>query len=360
MKKINIKRNLLACVTFLLLPYGSVYAALEGKLEIVNCEQIKGWAWDSADPAIRVNVEIYDVTGPNTKLLATLTAQDLRSYLINTGKGDGKYGFSYLLPASVRTAIRRTFSVRFQGTTTDIANSPKTTGWACFGKLNDTGIQHCSNATDSVPCRETSYKGQDAYYGRDAKALYGLLAKHGAGNAGFDFTKIANDGSVLPAYAILGSEAKDWACTLDNVTGLMWEIKTDDDGLRDKDNTYSWYEPNETINGSFPGYKDQGDCKGHISCDAKSYAAAVNAKKLCSKNNWRVPKKIELYSIENYGRVPAVLDDAYFPNTVYAGYWTSTPLAGDGKRAWARNHKTGDIQDIKEGGYALRLVRSGQ
>ncbi len=48
------------------------------------------------------------------------------------------------------------------------------------------------------------------------------------------YTKIANDGSELSADAILGTNPKNWACTKDNKTGLTWEVKTDDDGLRDK------------------------------------------------------------------------------------------------------------------------------
>jgi hypothetical protein len=49
------------------------------------------------------------------------------------------------------------------------------------------------------------------------------------------YTKIANDGSELPDSATLGTNPTDWACTKDNKTGLIWEVKTDDGGLRDKD-----------------------------------------------------------------------------------------------------------------------------
>ena len=67
------------------------------------------------------------------------------------------------------------------------------------------------------------------------RAGTGALPKTGAGAAGFDYTKIANDGSELPADAPLGSAAGEWACTRDNATGLVWEVKTDDGGLRDMD-----------------------------------------------------------------------------------------------------------------------------
>lgn len=356
----NKKQNLLVVIGFLLLPYDPVHAALEGKLESVNCEQIKGWAWDNADPAIRVNVEIYDVSGTTSKLLTTLSAQGLRDDLLNAGKGDGQYGFSYLLPATVRNAVKHKISVRFQGTTSELSHSPKTTALVCYGKLNDTGIQHCSNASSTADCSVTSYKGQDGHYGRDAKALAGELTKQGAGNAGFDFTKIANDGSVLPADAALGTGAKDWACTLDNVSGLMWEVKTDEGGLRDKDNTYSWYNANNTINGGFKGYQNEGVCTGNISCDSQGYRTAVNALKLCGKSDWRVAKRLELHSIMNYGHVSRVIDGTYFPNTVSDWFWSSSPVAGYNGNAWMVDFSLGDEYGRKGDGHALWLVRGGQ
>ena len=68
------------------------------------------------------------------------------------------------------------------------------------------------------------------------------------------YSKISNSGSVLPDTATLGSGANDWACTKDNKTGLIWEVKTDDGGLRDKDWYYSWYKPNGD-NGGDVGYR---------------------------------------------------------------------------------------------------------
>ena len=55
--------------------------------------------------------------------------------------------------------------------------------------------------------------------GRDASAI--ASTKTGVGGAGFDFTKIANNGDELLPNAALGKGLKDWACTRDNVTGLI-------------------------------------------------------------------------------------------------------------------------------------------
>ncbi len=60
--------------------------------------------------------------------------------------------------------------------------------------LNDTGIQFCGETTsgNNDPCTGNEPQGQDAHYGRDAAAKAGTLTKVGAGDAGFDFTKISN------------------------------------------------------------------------------------------------------------------------------------------------------------------------
>ncbi|MBP8283259.1 MAG: hypothetical protein KAX46_05010, partial [Chromatiaceae bacterium] len=101
--------------------------------------------------------------------------------------------------------------------------------------LNDTGLDWCANASqNNLACPVSGFPGQDAESGRD-------VTHHddSDGQAGFSFTKIANSGNALPAAAALGSGANDWACTRDNVTGLTWEVKTNDGGLRDQDWTYS-------------------------------------------------------------------------------------------------------------------------
>lgn len=76
-----------------------------------------------------------------------------------------------------------------------------------------------------------------------------------SGDRTFSYTKIANDGSELSKTVKLGTGAKDWACTKDNNTGLIWEVKTNDGGLRDKDWKYTWYNPDSKTNGGFEGYK---------------------------------------------------------------------------------------------------------
>ncbi len=110
-----------------------------------------------------------------------------------------------------------------------------------------------------------------------------------------NYIKIANDGSELPNSATLGTNPKDWACTKDKKTGLIWEVKTDDGGLRDKDLTYSWYEPDMNKNGGFAGYQNGRDDYGNR--NTYSYVNAVNEQALCGAKNWRLPNHDELKSL---------------------------------------------------------------
>jgi hypothetical protein len=90
---------------------------------------------------------------------------------------------------------------------------------AAHAVLNDTGITFCGDdSTNTASCASVgadggTYSRQDATQWRDAAAAASQLFKVGGGGAGFDFTKIANDGSALPANAALGSGPSDWACS---------------------------------------------------------------------------------------------------------------------------------------------------
>lgn len=159
------------------------------------------------------------------------------------------------------------------------------------------------------------------------------MPKTGSGSKGFDFTKIANDGSELPDTASLGTGPGDWACTRDNVTGLTWEVKTDDDGLRDKDWTYSWYSTDGSSNGGVAGTPNGGSCFDTDNCDTEKYAAAVNAltTPLCGHNDWRIPNRVELRSIVDYGKTTVpVIDTAFFPNTAGSFFWSASVSDGNG------------------------------
>ncbi len=214
--------------------------------------------------------------------------------------------------------------------------------------LNDTGQTLCYDTSiTQTPC-SAAVGGdagvnprQDGRYGRDARAAAGSLTKLGAGAAGFDFTKVGNNGSTLAGSAELGTNATDWACTKDNVTGLTWEIKKNS-GLRSKDHTYRWYST-DINNGGFEGSLGGDTCSGTLSaapynnqCNTQYYVAAVNAATLCGASDWRLPTRGELLSLVHAGSIANVaIDTQYFPNTsTTSPVWTASTVAADPSIAW--------------------------
>jgi hypothetical protein len=180
--------------------------------------------------------------------------------------------------------------------------------------LNDTGQTLCFDAATNgmAECAAantgdgSTHPRQDARFGRDAQAGGGQLTKIGAGEAGFDFTKIANNGSELPASAALGSGPGDWACTRDNVTGLIWEVKTPANA-----NDFFTFANASAV-----------------------HAAAVNAAQLCGFNDWRVPTRRELLSIVHHGRSNPAIDTTFFPNTQNSFYHSIDIFAPKPAQAW--------------------------
>jgi hypothetical protein len=136
------------------------------------------------------------------------------------------------------------------------------------GQLNDTGLTECLNEDMAlISCPSSYYIGQDAEFGRDALAKSNELAKVGTGDAGFDFTKLDANGEPLD------ESATEWSCVKDNLTGLIWEVKTNDLGLQDKSSVYSYYNPyNKWTNGT----RDAGKCS-EIECDTNSYIDTINS-----------------------------------------------------------------------------------
>lgn len=237
--------------------------------------------------------------------------------------------------------------------------------------LNDTGSTDCKNDVDVVTTGVASDGGthprQDCRYGRDAAAAAGRLPKTGAGVKGFDFQKIANDGTVLEATAALGTAAGDWACTRDNVTGLIWEVKTNA-GLRGQTHIYSWYSSNAATNGGYVGTASGGYsfCATSGPCNTEQFVADVNAAGLCGAADWRLPTRKELVSIVDYGSKHLTIDLAYFPhtNSYVAPFWSASTLDSPyvpGYRAWVVDFSSGVVRgDLKSGVNQVRLVRGGQ
>jgi len=222
--------------------------------------------------------------------------------------------------------------------------------------LNDTGVDLCgNNAAIKLDCPEPSHPGQDADFGRDAQAKSGELKKIGAGHAGFDLTKLDQNGKSLP------TTAKKWQCVQDNYTGLMWEVKASGNGLQQMVHSYSWYMSDTTLNGGAPGVKNGGKC-ADSRCDTEGYIEAINKLELCGHKDWRLPLLEELRSIVDYSRAFPAIDLNYFPNTRSDPYWAREIwVKRKGRDVYSINFGSGRGRYIHRdrAGVGIRLVRGG-
>lgn len=245
--------------------------------------------------------------------------------------------------------------------------------FAHTASLNDTGQDTCYDGSTMVACSDANsgdaatYPRQDGRFGRDAAAAAGQLTKAGGGAKGFDYSKIANNGSVLSASATLGSGLTNWACTRDNVTGLIWEIKTaTNTDLRYSGHSYTWYNSNPLTNGGSVGNTGSNTCNATLPgslCNTEAYVTAVNAGSgLCSATDWRMPTRRELLSIMHNGAYDPPIDTAYFPGTLI-NYWSADGYF-DPDKAWVvvfdGSGGTWVADKTYDNYIHVRLVRGGQ
>ena len=208
----------------------------------------------------------------------------------------------------------------------------------------DTGQTKCYNASGTeIACPQP---GQ-ALYGQDANYTINPPS----------YTKLAQEGLELPDSA---TQADGWIMTQDNVTGLIWEVKTNKDGAKnynnpnDADNTYTWYDSNPATNGGDAGTPGNGT-------DTEDFINALNAANFGGFSDWRMPTREELRSIVNYGKYNPAIDTAYFPGTLASSYWSSTTYALSTSYAWHVDfyHGYGNLSS-KSSSYYVRAVRGGQ
>jgi hypothetical protein len=282
---------------------------------------------------------------------------------------DGLLKTRYLL--GMRGAALTAGAIGFEATRSSpsdieahLASSCIQPGWVGkgSGQLNDTAMTVGANLVSGTNFDCTSngpnIAQQDCSTGRDANPALNNVSN---GAVGFSFTKIANNGSELPATAALGNGANDWACTYDNVTGLMWEVKTTS-GRRSQAHTYSWFSSFDANNAGSGGAFNDGVCGDSPYCDTEGYVLRTNSFGLCGHTDWRMPHVKELFGIVNADRFGPSIDTDYFPNTPAAAFWSGTPSALDVLNAWRVNFfEHGSTFDPRRTvPLRVRLVRSGR
>lgn len=216
--------------------------------------------------------------------------------------------------------------------------------------LNDTGLAQCVDGTSLVACSAANtddaatYPRQDGRFGRDAQAAAGQLTKVGGGAAGFDFSCVLWNGTVINGpnctaglTANTGgtagaTAATDWACTKDNVTGLVWSMQS---------TSATW----------------------DVARAATYPSAGHNAEARCGySTGWRLPTRRELLSIVHYGKTSgAAIDLDYFPGTGSVAYWSNDLYLPNSARAWVVAFGGGYAGDFHQvNSFQVRLVRGGQ
>jgi hypothetical protein len=208
------------------------------------------------------------------------------------------------------------------------------------GVLPATGITTCGNeTTNGLLCTPEALG-----------ALYGL----------------GQDGEVQAgqkmSYTVLNRSGAE--CVQDNVTGLIWEQKTDDGGLRDKDWYYTWYNPNSATNGGYAGTANGGSCfnkAGGAQCDTAGYVAALNAANYCGYSDWRMPTRTELTNLVDFSKpYPGPTIHPVFVNTLGNVYWSASPVAGGNGIAWVVDFYYGGTGNYDKGdSLFVRAVRAG-
>lgn len=236
----------------------------------------------------------------------------------------------------------------------------------CYNHITSTGTVSSGTPDPEAP----GFDEQDCTRGAAAADALGQMVKVGGSTApGRDYSKIANDGSVLPAAATLGSGAGDWACTRDNITGLIWEVKVNDiANLRHFNHVYTWYDTNAAVNGGNVGTLGTAtSCSSTLTnCNTTAYRNAINAlagpARLCGASDWRLPTGKELSGLFHAGLTTGpMIDSTWVPNTASAVYWTGENYAVSATSALGLDFRFGFVfANFKLNDEPVRLVRGGQ
>ncbi len=193
---------------------------------------------------------------------------------------------------------------------------------SALAQLPDTGQTKCFDNTQEITCPLSGepFYGQDTQYPCNPQS----------------YTQLNASGNDIPFSADYSTTP--WAMVRDNVTGLIWEVKTDDGSIHDKDTTYNWQNAQDV------------------------FITALNNDSFGGHNDWRMPTVKELTLIVARDMYNPSIDNTYFPNSVSSLYWSSTPSAVYSTlTAWPVAFTFGSVDFYGKGSsYYVRAVRGGQ
>ena len=240
-------------------------------------------------------------------------------------------------------------------------------------RLNDTGINYGGHFPKGITddCSASNGVLSDlarldrTQFSQQQDCATGVSAIYQSSGASmFRYRKIDKEGGNLPLEAI------QWRCVVDEVSGLVWEVKHSDSTKQDfhfADDKFTWYNSNSSINGGNIGdwNRSSGSCYGYdvnnprTYCHIEQFVKRVNNKGLCGFNDWRMPTRTELTSLLHFGEAQPTIDSRYFPNTLNNFYWAKNPVVGREIEAWAVNFEFGSTSPLRKTDLRpTRLVRS--
>ena len=301
------------------------------------------------------DVDIWAISNGEYKLIINADGTKQLYHLVND-----PYEESDLVSAGTLSATEQAIIAELESELNNIRNTEQNfpdefnSGMAL---LNDTGIGFGSNESNNGSNCSTTITGtdgsslqQDCSQGRSA-----TVNSNTDGQGGFDFTRINADGSVYNGNGNYSSEP--WACVRDDRTGLLWEVKTHDNGIHDATNFYRW-------GGLTAKDRDNVDREGDYYDDWNDLIISTNESNFCGYSDWRVPDNTQFMSLVNFGNgfgpFSFKIDQDYFPNATGDFYWTSSPYRGAHSEfyAWAFQLAFGNNKNLQRyQASALRLVR---
>jgi hypothetical protein len=181
-------------------------------------------------------------------------------------------------------------------------------------QIPDTGQTDCFDTQTTISCPSET----DPFYGQDAQFSFSPQI----------LVKLDISGNPLP------DGASEWSMVMDQTTGLIWEVKTDDGSIHDKDNQYGYY------------YLEE------------KFIDRMNQNMFGGFSDWRIPEMDELNTLTNIRHHRPSINPQYFPNTRASDYWTATPHVNDTSQGWCVSffHGNDSIQS-RQSAFYVRAVR---
>jgi hypothetical protein len=218
---------------------------------------------------------------------------------------------------------------------------------AVIEALVDTCVDDIASALNGVPpapCAQFPASGQTTAYQADKNdGIAGPVA-------------VPDDGAVQAGATLSYTDNGDGTIT-DNNTGLMWEKKSDDGGLHDKDTVYPW----------------SGDGSQETIWDWLDDINAEGGTGFAGYNDWRIANVKEYVSIVNYQTFSPAVSAAFNTGcvasctvltcscTVASYYGSSTSYASFPPFAWLVFFADGHVgAGGKSSTNYVRAVRGGQ